>query len=286
MKLYVYICVLLIFASACGNSFQKYEGFTKHEKGYLYKLHSFADGYIKSKNTDYVSAEIQFSSPTNDSLVFTDTYIIQVGITDSVCLPLILHDVKQGDSISFVVPNTRCILSVLPPEFALLFSEGKELHITAKILSVNDAFSYEQKVKEYALWLASKLEFEKNYITTYIAKHTMPFSFENGIYKSVVKHGTQRVPQAGDVVFIRYQGSVLSGEIINHFTSLEFVYGSQLQVIQGIEKALATMKQGERAVIIVPSEFAWGEQGTSDGSIPPFTTVQFDLELVSITQKL
>ncbi len=285
MRVFVQIMVIILTFVSCSNSFNSYEGYTKHEKGYWYKLHSFEEGYIKAKNTDFVSAELQFSIPNNDSLVFTDSYIIQVSNTDSVCLPLMLHDVKQGDSISFIAPNTRCIRNVLPAEFFDLFSDGKELQITAKILWVNDAITYEKKVKEYAIWLASKLEFEKNYIQTFISKHSLTFTLQNGIYKSIVKPGTGKIPQNGDIVSIRYQGSVLSGEIINHFTSLEFVYGSQWQVIEGIEKALATMKQGERAVIIVPSEFAWGEKGTSDGSIPPFTTVQFDLELVSVTQK-
>lgn len=284
MKHIVFISIVL-FSVACTSSFSKYDGYTKHERGYLYKLHSFEDGYLKSKNSDYVSAEIQFSAADNDSITFVDSYIIQVQNTDTICLPLLLQGVKQGDSISYVVPNTRCIRNVLPPEYAGFFQESEELLITAKILSVNDAITYEQKVKEYQIWLASKLEFEKTFVSKHIANHHLSFVYQQGIYKSIVKQGSGVMPKSGDIVSIRYQGSVLSGEIINHFTSLEFQFGSQWQVIPGIERALSTMKQGERAVIIVPSEFAWGEKGTSDGSIPPFTTVQFDLELVSVVQK-
>ncbi len=278
-------CIIVVLSVACNSSFSKYDGYTKHELGYWYKLHSFADGYLKSKNTDYVSAEIYISSPETDSLRFFDTFIIQVNTTDSICLPLILHNVKQGDSISFITPNTRCIREIMPPEYADLFSETKELFITATIVSVNDAITYEQKVKEYNIWLASKLEYEQTYIQKFLASHRMQFQKQQGLYKSVVTQGAGTIPQSGDVVTIRYQGSVLSGEIINHFTSLEFEFGSQWQVIPGIEHALSTMRQGERAVIIVPSDLAWGEKGASDGSIPPFTTVQFDLELVSVVKK-
>ena len=41
------------------------------------------------------------------------------------------------------------------------------------------------------------------------------------------------------------------------------------------------MNVGERAIVIVPSEYAWGENGTSNNEIKPFTTVIFDIELRS-----
>jgi len=133
------------------------------------------------------------------------------------------------------------------------------------------------------IWLKSKRDFEMEFLKNYISKSKNTFTLtDKGIYKFIIKEGSGDVPVNGELILISYQGSLLSGEIINHFTSLEFKLGQQWQVIDGIERAIRTMKLGERALIIVPSEYAWGEEGTSDKSIAPFTTVLFDIELLSV----
>jgi FKBP-type peptidyl-prolyl cis-trans isomerase len=53
-----------------------------------------------------------------------------------------------------------------------------------------------------------------------------------------------------------------------------------MQVIGGLEEAIGRMREGEKALIILPSELAWGEKGSSTGIIPPFTSVIYELELL------
>lgn len=279
----IYIFLLCAIA-ACSNSGALEHGYSHHSKGYAYKLHAFGDGYIKSKPTDYVIAEVEFLSTDIDSISFTDIYTVQVAEQDSACLPQLFLHARQGDSTSFIVTNSACIIQYLPTEYAEMLKETKKLQLNAKVISVYDEQSYLKKIEEYNAWTESKKEFERITIQSYIEKHSLQFSKINDIYKSIVKAGNNRKPTPDSLIQIRYQGSLLSGEIINHFTSLEFAYNSKWQVIEGIEKALATMTEGERAVIIVPSNFAWGSTGTSDGTIAPFTPIIFDLELVSVSK--
>ena len=214
-----------------------------------------------------------------------ERFVIEVSNEDSICLPMLLFDVKQGDSISFIVPNTNSIRNILSQEFADLFTAYSEIKLVVKVHSVVNKGTYEQQKKQFDLWSKSQREYEREILKNYVAKSNYPFALTSqGIYKYIIKQGTGVLPQKDDIISINYQGSLLSREIINHFTSLEFAFGSQWQVIDGIERAIKTMREGERAIILVSSDYAWGADGTSDGSIAPFTSVQYDLELVSVTK--
>ena len=45
------------------------------------------------------------------------------------------------------------------------------------------------------------------------------------------------------------------------------------------------MKVGEKAKLVCPSEIAYGDRGTPDGSIPPGATLVFEVELLGINPK-
>ena len=44
-------------------------------------------------------------------------------------------------------------------------------------------------------------------------------------------------------------------------------------------------EEGDKAAIILPSGLAWGSKGSSTGIIPPFTSVIYEIDLVSVQQR-
>jgi FKBP-type peptidyl-prolyl cis-trans isomerase len=50
-------------------------------------------------------------------------------------------------------------------------------------------------------------------------------------------------------------------------------------LIVGFDNALTKMRVGEKITAIIPTEKAYGAQGS--GSIPPYTPIAFDIEIVS-----
>jgi len=60
----------------------------------------------------------------------------------------------------------------------------------------------------------------------------------------------------------------------------QFVYGTEWQVVKGLEEAIGMMQEGEKALVILPSDLAFGSEGSSTGIIPAYTSLIFDVEII------
>ena len=81
---------------------------------------------------------------------------------------------------------------------------------------------------------------------------------------------------------MHYTGKLQNG---NEFDSshsrkrpISFVLGSG-QVIKGWDMAISKMKVGEKAVLTIPPEYAYGDRGVP-GVIPPNQTLTFEVEII------
>lgn len=88
----------------------------------------------------------------------------------------------------------------------------------------------------------------------------------------------------GDVLEVHYIGSFEDGKVFDssrdRSQTLRIVLG-ETSLIEGFTMALFGMKQGQRRVVTIPSEFGYGDRGAPP-TIPPRATLVFDIELVSI----
>jgi FKBP-type peptidyl-prolyl cis-trans isomerase len=56
-------------------------------------------------------------------------------------------------------------------------------------------------------------------------------------------------------------------------------YGTPDQLIRGLNYAICKLKIGRFSKIILPSHLAFGENGSSNGSIPPFTPMLYKISV-------
>ena len=64
-------------------------------------------------------------------------------------------------------------------------------------------------------------------------------------------------------------------------TPLTFQVGAG-QVIPGFDRGVQGMQVGGRRRVIIPPDLAYGATGSSNGGIPPYATLVFDVDLVDV----
>ena len=105
---------------------------------------------------------------------------------------------------------------------------------------------------------------------------------ESGLMYIIVEAGDGSKPQPGTRIQAHYTGKFLSGRVFDSSVQrgepFEFEVGMG-RVIKGWDEALLDMQKGEKRILIVPSDLAYGERGHPP-VIPPRARLVFDVELV------
>ncbi|MEN8122455.1 MAG: FKBP-type peptidyl-prolyl cis-trans isomerase [Bacteroidota bacterium] len=107
----------------------------------------------------------------------------------------------------------------------------------------------------------------------------------SGLYYIETETGTGVQAKAGDVVIVNYEGQLLNGYIFDTSWKpdgdfpIEFTLGTGA-VIAGWDEAIALMKEGGKAKLIIPSDLAYGAQVKQ--SIPAYSTLVFYVDLVDV----
>ena len=103
----------------------------------------------------------------------------------------------------------------------------------------------------------------------------------SGLQYKVITMGTGEKPQPTQKVKVNYEGWLIDGTVFDS----SFKHGKPVtfpcnQVIKGWTEALCMMPVGSKWELYVPQQLAYGDR--EQGKIPPFSTLVFTVELLSI----
>lgn len=94
-------------------------------------------------------------------------------------------------------------------------------------------------------------------------------------------------PKTGDKVVVHYTGKLTNDTVFDSSVKrgqpFQFDLGKG-RVIKGWDEGIALLKKGEKATLIIPAELGYGNRAA--GSIPPNSTLIFDVELLDIIEKV
>jgi len=100
----------------------------------------------------------------------------------------------------------------------------------------------------------------------------------SGLYWQDLTVGSGAVAKTGDEATVAYTGWLSSGQRFDSGT-FSFTVGVG-QVIAGFDEGIMGMKVGGKRKLVIPPELGYGNRGV--GSIPPNSTLVFDVELLGI----
>lgn len=103
----------------------------------------------------------------------------------------------------------------------------------------------------------------------------------SGLQYKVLKLGKGALPTDTSRVKVHYHGTLIDGTVFDSSVDRgePAVFGVN-QVIKGWTEALKLMPVGSKYRLFIPQELAYGKQ--DQGTIKPFSTLIFDVELISI----
>ena len=103
----------------------------------------------------------------------------------------------------------------------------------------------------------------------------------SGLQYKVITMGTGEKPQPTQKVKVNYEGRLIDGTVFDssfkHGKPVTFPWN---EVIKGWTEALCMMPVGSKWELYVPQQLAYGDR--EQGKIPPFSTLVFTVELLSI----
>ena len=104
----------------------------------------------------------------------------------------------------------------------------------------------------------------------------------SGLQYQVLHEGNGQSPKATDTVECHYEGTLIDGtKFDSSYDRGQTATFPLNQVIAGWTEGLQLMKEGGKYRFFIPYELGYGERGAG-ASIPPFSTLVFDVELVSV----
>ena len=109
-----------------------------------------------------------------------------------------------------------------------------------------------------------------------------PVTTASGLVYESIKDGAGESPKATDTGKVHYKGMFLDGkEFDSSYKRGEPTEFPLNRVIPCWTEGVQRMKPGGKAKLTCPASIAYGERGAG-GVIPPNTTLNFEVELISV----
>ncbi|WP_031426982.1 FKBP-type peptidyl-prolyl cis-trans isomerase [Flavimarina sp. Hel_I_48] len=105
---------------------------------------------------------------------------------------------------------------------------------------------------------------------------------DSGLQYKVLEEGTGATPSATDQVEVNYEGKLIDGSVFDssYERGQSATFGVN-QVIKGWTEGLQLMKEGAKYEFYIPSDLAYGQQGSAP-KIGPGEPLMFTVELIDI----
>ena len=206
---------------------------------------------------------------------------INKGLKSNITNPQI---VNMGEQIGKSIKEQESVGLIGEPSLATDFALIKQGFINGLLggteqWNSDDAGEYIQTTMASIKYGNTKEEGEK--FLTENALREGVITTPSGLQYEVIKMGKGKKPIATDKVKVHYHGTLTNGTVFDSSVERnEPITFALTQVIAGWTEALQLMPVGSKFKLYIPQQLGYGSQQA--GSIPPYSTLIFEVELLGI----
>lgn len=289
--LHIIIVAIFVVVTSCKKQTSAIDGYTKDVNGFYYKLVGIGEGNEHPRKNEVIVVEAVMKT-LSDS-VFWDTYHdAQNGLYIDLSLPLqrgscdsYFTKAVEGDSVSFYINPTVFFKEFFGIDVPKFDKKDSLVKMDIKIIQVISKSEYHNLKKMSQVLGSEDRELQElQLIDAFLMKNYGEANPDgNGIYWLNKQETSGEDVSWGKKVQIEYEGFYLDGRPISVGKNvLEFMYGTPDQIITGLNIVIGSLKNGEIAKIILPSRLAFGEKGSTNASIKPYTPLVFELKITDV----
>jgi FKBP-type peptidyl-prolyl cis-trans isomerase len=279
------------------------EGFTQSKDGVWYKFEQRNENGTLIREGDIVIGQASIrlgDSVTMDGFLYPPQPIFKATLQQKVFTGDLMEGLflmKTGEICTFAFAHDSIAKAMQLPEFFKVeefafFRVKVDSVTTEEAMRIMDSINMTEQMK--ITDSLSKIEEEK--ISKYLKENGYKETDVDGIYFKSVKEGNGKTPANNDNVQVNYVGRFLDGRLFDtsveevakaegkhqegrKYEPLPFTIGKRM-MIEGFERGVKMMKEGGKAIIVIPSSLAYG--GQQRGEIAPYSSLVFELELVKV----
>lgn len=268
---------------------QAKEGVEVTESGLQYEILSKGDGksptidgfvtvHYRGKFID--GSEFDSSHARGEPATFPVGRLIP-GFTEALLL------MQEGDTFQVTIPSdlgygeNGAGGGAIPGNSTLIF----ELELI-EALTPQEAEELQQRRIEEAEAQAEAFKQDQLAYLEKNAKNEGITTTESGLQYRVIEAGEGAKPTNLSKVTVHYSGKLTDGEEFDSSYRRGQPASFPLNgVIKGWTEGLQLMSEGSKYEFFIPFDLGYGERGSGSGSIPPFATLIFTVELISVDSR-
>lgn len=169
-----------------------------------------------------------------------------------------------------------------------------------KIFSDYFKTELENQKKQEAIYAATYKKVVAEKLTFFARNKATATKTSTGLEIAVFQKGSGKKPANGSMVNVKYSGYLENGMLFdtsdpeiaatfgkldpqraaqNGYMPLPYEYGSKGGMIPGFEEGLSKLNIGDKALLFIPSNLGYGENGAGN-VIPPNANLIFEVELI------
>lgn len=291
MKKLYYILASIIILSSCKKLTSAIEGYNKDENGFYYKLLAIGEGNNHVNETDVVLVNAVMTT-LSDSVFWDTNHDSENGLFIDLSSALKKYSCKPyftkavvGDSISFYINPTQFFKEYFEMDIPSFCKKDSLIKMDVKVTKIISQADYLELKKKQTIKNEEDRELEElKQIDDFIKTNSLEITADaNGIYWINKEYTDGEAITWGKRITIKFQGYFLDGRpIAQGKQSMEFLYGTPDQITNGLNIVIGTLKSGEIAKIILPSRLTFGEKGSTNATIKPYTPLVFEVKITDV----